>query len=481
MEPTINPSADRPHPLPVMLLLIAAAGVLLRFWTSFCFFPLPEWNAVRLAPTFMLRFGPTPYPGLEGDAITTWIYGPVPLLLNLPATLAGDVLGATLVAGALNLLWTVVPVAITVASLAPHFALSRRDRGWVLLLCLAVWPNASLQFLQADNAAVGFGLLANVLLARTRGATRRDLALAALCTALAVWSKQPMVGLVLAQAIWLGLVAGPKTAARYALIFTGFSLGLGGLFVAWFDFGPLWLNLVQIPGRIPLSPDLAERAVLLWKDLVVSVGLPIAGVIAFRRTVWASESPWLLAALSWLCLLPTGLVAAFKIGGASNSLLGYLFLVAPAMAGLVWWLQRIAARTAQAWAAAAVVAVLSQQMAAAFQLPLRPVTTHLEEATQLATKLPHQVYFPWHPLVTWYADHRFYHTEDGLYTRGVARLGPARETARQGLPERWSMTAVQGWRENGVFREFEPAGLQRGAFGKWTLHYWPGPGNGSPR
>jgi hypothetical protein len=474
----VNLAPGRRDIVPVFLLLGAAAAVCFRLWTSFCFFPLPEWNAIRLAPTFMLRFGPTPYPGLEGGAVTTWIYGPVPLLLNLPATLARDMIAATLAAGIINILCSLLPIALVAATIAPRSAASRSDRMWVLLLGCALWPNTSWQFIQADNVALGFGLIANCLLSRAQGAVLRDLLLAALCAALAVWSKQTYVGLVLAQSIWLWAVAGPRTVLRYALIFTVFSLLLGGMFVAWFGFGELWLNLVQIPGRLPMCPDLMERAVLLWKDLAGGVLLPLAVVLVFRRVIWAKASWWLLPALSWLCLLPTGLMAAFKIGGASNSLNGYLFLVAPAMLALVFWLQRVAARTARAWSAAALAAVLSQQMSAAPLLPLQPITTHLAEATHLAQKLPQQIYFPWHPLATWYAERRFYHTEDGLYTRGAARLGPAPEMALQGLPARWSMTAVQGWRENGVFRELEPASLQRGAFGKWTLHFWPAPENG---
>src|SRR4051812_46329068 len=89
--------------------LIALLLVGFRLWTSFCFFPLPEWNSIRLAPSFMLHPGATPYPGLGGGPLTTWIYGPVPLLLNLPATLAHDTVTALLVAGTINLLIAVIP------------------------------------------------------------------------------------------------------------------------------------------------------------------------------------------------------------------------------------------------------------------------------------------------------------------------------------------------------------------------------------
>ena len=69
------PPAPRRDLLPVILLAVAVTVVVFRLWTSFCFFPLPDWNTLRLTPTFMIRFGAAAYPGLHDGAVTTWIYG----------------------------------------------------------------------------------------------------------------------------------------------------------------------------------------------------------------------------------------------------------------------------------------------------------------------------------------------------------------------------------------------------------------------
>jgi hypothetical protein len=204
--------------------------------------------------------------------------------------------------------------------------------------------------------------------------------------------------------------------------------------------------------------------------------LPAVGLILFRRHVWTKDSPWLLPALTWSFLLPMGLMATFKEGGSSNSLCGSLFLVIPAAHTLVALLQRHRPRSARPWTAAVIAAVLLQQLGSSHQLPLRPLTSHLEDAAHLASKFPQQIYFPWHPLITWYSEGRFYHTEDGLFVWSRCGLPLSVPQARAHLPPQWSMTAVQGWRENGVFRRYQPSSAQLGAYGKWSLFYWKPPG-----
>jgi hypothetical protein len=168
-----NPNGTRATSVHAVLLGAVTLAIVFRLWTSFCFFPLAEWNSVRLAPAFMLRFGPTPYPGLDNGPLTTWIYGPVPLLVNLPATLASDTISALSIAETINLLIAIIPVAATVFLLDFSAAkISRPDRLWALFLCLALWPNTSLQYIQADNTALAFGLLGNLFLTRVQNGHR---------------------------------------------------------------------------------------------------------------------------------------------------------------------------------------------------------------------------------------------------------------------------------------------------------------------
>ena len=476
----MNPAEPRANPLNPLLLAGVAGVIAFRLWTSVCFFPLAEWNHVRLAPTFMLWFGPTPYPGLNGGPLTTWIYGPVPLLLNLPAVLAHDTIPALLIAGIINLLAAILPATIAVFALAGP-APARTDRFWALGLCLALWPNPSLQYIQADNWAIAFGLLSNVLLLHSRGGPGILPGLAGLCAALAVWSKQTALGLVLAQLLWLGWTVGFRETVRYGSMCAAFGLALGAGFIAWFGFDALWLNLVHIPGHLPFVTDPLARTFDFWMHLSGYVVLPAAVLIVARRVIWTRDSRWLLPMLSWLCLLPGGLVATYKLGGATNSLNGFLYLLPVGAVSVVAALRRFTPRAAGPWLAAGTIAVLTQQLATAPLLPLRPMTGQLVEAGQLAHQFPGRIYFPWHPLVTFFSEHRFYHAEDGLNTRHLAGLPLDPAIARRDLPPAWSMTALPGWREEGNYKQLQPPTAQLGFRGKWSVYLWPTapPGSGS--
>ena len=456
--------------------LLALAALAVRLWCEWCAFPFSVWNAIRLAPTFMLRFGTTPYPGLEGGPVTTWIYGPVTLLLNLPATLAGSTSLALLIAGTINLTLAAAPAALLCALLpAPRPGTTGADRAWAVLLCLALWPNSSLRFIQADNTAVAFGLVSNLLLLRARPDPARPPLLAAVLLAIAVWSKQTSLGLVAAQVIWLGLSAGRAAALRHTLACAAAGLALGGAFVAWFGWDGLWLNLVRLPGRLPFATDPLGRAAELWPHLAGYVLIPAVAGVVFRRTLLTRNSPWLLPFLSWMLLLPTGLLSVLKVGGTANSLNGILYLLPVAALALVPAL-RGRWRLVAPVLAAGVLAGIALQLSLAASRPLRPVTAHLARADFLAREFPGQIYFPWNPLATFFSDRRFYHAEDGLYVRYAAQLAPSRALARQDFPPRWVVTAYPGesggW---GIIEQLQPRNAQRQRFGEWILDSWPEP------
>lgn len=468
---------------------LAAGAAGFRLWCEWCAFPGSTWNAIRLAPSFMLRFGPTPYPGLEGGPVTTWIYGPVPLLLNLPATLAAGTAPALLVAGALNLLLAVVPAALFAWWLPGPRPTTAGHRMWTLLLILALWPNSGLRFIQADNAAVAFGLTANLLLLRRHlrtepgtGASGPDPAGfldlptlgAAGLTALAVWSKQVWIALVGAQLLWLAVAAGPRAAWRYGVACAVAGGALGAVFLAWFGWDGLWLNLVRLPGRLPASPEPLARLAELAPHLTGFVVLPAVAVLVCHRRVFSRQSPWLLPILSWLALLPFGLAAVLKVGGNANSLSGVLCLLpALALVAATSWENRPGGVLRLA---GVVIALNAAQLAFEPARPLRPVTAQLGRADYLAREFPGQIYFPWNPLVTFFSDRRFYHAEDGLYVRAAAGLGGTPALIRRDLPPRWVVTAHPsssgGW---GIVERLQPANASRQAFGEWTLDSWPEP------
>jgi len=471
----MNAAPTVPPRLSVVLLFVTAAVVGLRLWSALCFIPLSGWNAVRLAPSFMLRFGTSPYPGLEGGPTTTWIYGPVPLFLDLPATLAHHTAAALLIAGTINLLIAVIPAALLLFAVAPPGAdATAGDRSWGLLLCLALWPNSSLQYLQPDNPALAFGLLSNLLLLRPRPDPSRPPFLAALSVSLAVWSKQTTLGLILAQLLWLGATAGRPAVIRHVIACLGFGLALGSAFVGWFGWDGLWLNLVRLPGRLPYWDSMLDRTLGLLPHLAGYVVLPAVAVLWCWRRMRRNPA-WLLPVLSWLCLLPTSLLSIYKIGGTANSLSGFLYLLPVTALSVMILLRTRWPRPTQALMAFAVTATVVVQLALSPARPLRPVTAPLARAEYLAHEFPGQIYFPWNPIVTFFSDHRFYHAEDGLYVRYTAQLAPTRASALRDLPPHWCITAFQGPSSWGIVKNLQPSSAQVAQFGEWTLYSWPLP------
>lgn len=460
---------------PRTLFLLIASAVGARYFSAWCAFPLADWNALRLAPSFMLRFGPTPYPGMDDGPVTTWIYGPVPLWLNLPATFASTPAGALLTAATLNLGLVLIPLLLVLRSL-PR---GERDAwpgplAWAGLLGLALWPNSSLHYLQADNVAVAFGLVANAWLMRHGATSNLALAGAAVCAALAVWSKQTSLGVVAAHLIWLGWARGWQPALRYAAACLAAGLTLAGLFVVRFGFEPLWLNLVTLPGRLPFWPEPFDRAAGLAPHLLGYVLLPAIAVVGWRRAIFRPDSLWMLPVLTWLLVLPMGLLSAFKVGGTANSLTGALYLLPSASLLAVQWLERY--RLRRLAPALAIGAVLALQLTQIPVVTLRPLTTHLDRAAFLAREFPGQIYFPWNPLITFYSEQRVYHAEDGLYVRQLAGAAVSNEAVRMHLPPGWSVTVFRGsdtgW---GLVQDLHPPDTQRAAFAEWTIYSWPPP------
>ena len=472
-----RPPASALSPLVLTGLVVAGLTLALRLWSIWCSFPALAWNDIRLVPTMMLGAGVNPYPGLEGGPVTTWIYGPVPLLLNLPAWLAPGAASALLVAGTVNLLLALV-AARAGQHLSPTAPASRPAALWGFLLAVALWPDSSLQYIQAENAAILFLLLSNGLLwqAWTSPRPRRLELAAAACAVLAAASKQTYAAAILSQLLWLGLVGGARPAARYLAAWAGCGLIAGLAAIASFGWTGLWLNLVTLPGRLPYWPDPADRAAGLAWHLVGYVALPALLLVARRSSVWTRESPWLLPALCWVGLLPWALLGTFKIGGTANSLHTFLVFI-PLLAQVV--ANRLAAspaRLAVPILAALCLRAQATVLARLNERPLTPATGHLRQASALCQQLPGMVYFPWSPLTTWEEERRFHHAEDGLYVRYVAGLPPSPATVRRHLPRDWQVSAFRGQDEGwGIILALHPPEATRAEFGYWTLYSWPAP------
>lgn len=454
-------------------LFLAGTAVVLWLWHCWCVFPWLLWNELRLEPSFLLAHGGDVYPAPGHGPITTWIYGPVTPALLLPATFAVSTASALMVAATIN--GFIVAGAILLVCLywpvpaGVNLGLSARSSA--ALLCLVIWPSSSFQYIQADNAAVAFGLLANLLLMCSRSESDWRRWVAAIGVVAAIGCKQTAVGALLAQVIWLGWREGWMTATRHVVraAVCGVILALGCL--AYFEPAGLWLNLIQIPSQLPWTAEGFVRIQDMSSLLAIHVGAPLALLIYARRTVWSASSPWLLPALTWLAALPPGLAALFKIGGTLNSLESFVLFLPPGLL-LLLTLSR-----GQKWAQSIMLVVALCLAVLRLQLEptptWRPRTSQLYQGEQIARQFPGQIWFPWNPLITYFAEGRFDQVEDGLFVRFVAGQPLTFTEARAHLPPDWNgMAMLNGTSDWGLATHLCPPNAVASSVGFWSLKRW---------
>jgi hypothetical protein len=407
-----------------LALLAATLGALGYLWSVWCEFPFQGWNDVRLAPAFALRHGINPYPLLNGGPLFTWIYGPVGLFVNLPATLASTPLAALQIACLTNMLTVLAPAVIIFFGSTELRSHGLMTPAFASAAAAMLVPRASLVFQVADNAAVAFGLLSCWCLARVVRLSGARLALAAALCVLAICSKQIAVFLLPAQVIFLWLASERAVAIRYVTWVGAFGLAALTMSGAYFGFENLWLNVVAIPRRLPwgeLGPQLRNPP---WALMARIVAPALGLVVLWRKGLWPGRDResgrfFQIAVLASAAMLPAGVTAFFKIGGSSNSLHSWSY-VFPAL--LFAWLarERAATRSGAIRILLAVTFVLLVRKTELLSLPRRPFTQHLEAAAQLTAASPHRLWFPQHPVLTFYADRKLWHSEDGIITRHLA-------------------------------------------------------------
>jgi len=468
---TSQPSFLTARVVAVLAVVLTAAWV----WACFCLYPSHDWNAMRLAPSFMLRAGLSPYPGPTAGPVTTWIYGPVPILLQLPATLARGIVGALLTAGLINLAIALVPLWFAVKTyLSP--AAARSAWLWAGLLATAAWPATQLIFIQADNGAVAFGLLAGVALLSAGPRDTRRLWLGALALALTLWSKQTEIGPLLAALAYLLIRHGPRAAFDQAVRCVAVGALLGVLLLPLCGAEGLLYNMFVLPRGFPWTDLVAKAVHPIYRNyFLAQCVLPTVIVIVAARRIFRRDSPFLLPGLMFIFSLPFNLAGFATIGGNINSLHGGLYLLPAVAAALV---ARPGPRSRGLPLVAVLVwsGLLLLQCAAQRPLSFAPDVTALRQAESLARQLPCEIYFPWNPLLTYYADGRIDHAEDGLLTRRVAGRPVPAAVLRQYLPPRFCVVAFHRLVNDGIVKSLIPADAQCAVFGEWILYSWPPPG-----
>lgn len=463
-------------------LALAAAAIAVWLWVCWCLFPVSVWNDVRLAPSLALARGVSFYPGERTGAVTTWIYGPLPVLAWWPAAWADSAAHALEIAGVINILSTVAAI-LAVCAWWPAPAgikLDWRERALAAALAIAIWPFATFQYLQADNVAIAVGLMANLALVRMpTWAGRWGAALLAVA---GLACKQTSIGVAAAQIVWLGVTEGPREAGRHVGRCVVGGLGLVAWMAASFDWSGMMMNLFTVPAHLPWAPDAWVRVLDRAPELTVHLVLPALILILARRRIWARDSVLLLPSLAWLLALPTSVAAFFKFGGTLNSLQSLLYWLPPALVvGVAALRVRRHAAGVLAGAALAAAAICGLRCSREPRFPVGPLTEHYRQAAQLARAFPGQIWFPWEPLVTIYSENRFYHVEDGLYMRFLAGHALTVAHAREDLPAHLCVIALRrGGVDWGVALRLAPPDAKVDTFGLWSLHSWPPPSGDAP-
>lgn len=457
-----------------LVTLLTAAGALLYLWFGWCVFPLSDWNEIRLAPAFALRHGYPLYPSAEGGPLSTWIYGPVGVIVNLPATWAASPIAAIQVSGAINLLLLGGPLAWFVLR-SPALEAAGI---WAQLAALAVGvlltaPTA-LVFYAGDHAAIACGLLSCWCLTRSPSPpSTANVAQAAGWCVLAIAAKQTSVFLPVAHVIFL---AGDPRARGAAVRYVAFLAALGGvaglLLIGSFGARELWLNLVEIPARLPWG-DMPAKLAHRYPSLLAYVVAPLAFLAFHWRHLRIQPTDTVesrfcrCTSLAFLALLPIGLMSFFKIGGDMNVLHSWPYFL-PGL--LLFALPRFFrdARTLR-WLPVPLLAALALRGPEFAQTPPSPLTAHLEHAGRIAGEGRGTTWFPNNPLVGFYTNGTLHHVEDGIATRHLAGLALRQESFRAHLPAPLNTVVYPAANEN-------PFALQlldlkrRTPAGHWALY-----------
>ncbi len=408
-------------------LIATAIAALLCLWTAWCEFPIYSWNEARLVPAFALRDGLNPYPLIGGGPLLTWIYGPVGILINLPATFASSAVGALHLATLINFVVLFFPLAFIFADSVDFKGRSPTVRWFAFTVAVLLTPRPNLVLQVADHAAIAFGLLSCWWLVRPSKRDNTRLGVAALLCTLAIWSKQVTVFLVGAQVAYLFLTANRGAIPRYLLWLVVLNLTALGLAILAFGWANLWLNLVAIPGRLPWADDIAARLAMRPWALIAQIALPGLGLIVLRvLNKWPardSESGrfFLITVLAFAVMLPVGFAAFLKIGGDTNVFHSWDYLLPGLL--LAWLTAEKAGIGARYRALAVATCAVALRWTDVTRFPAKPLTAHLEAAERLMETHPHRLWFPRNPLITYYADGKLWHSEDGVQTRYLANYG----------------------------------------------------------
>lgn len=464
MHPPDEIPASRPRltaaRLTVVIIFVLAVATLLGIYLNG--YLATDWNAVRLTPTFMWLHGAAPFPGPGEAPFTTWIYGPITLIIFAPAALAPDTFSALLLAFAVNFGLALLPLVFVLRTLGRND--DRVIQVNALLLTLALWPACNFVYEQADNTAIAFGLVSVGLLSRRHLPGRRGLWLLAFAGGLALWSKATELGPVLGQLALIGLRGGTRAALRQVLRLAVAGGACGIIFIFASGAEGLVYNVFVIPSRIPWS-NLGTKIGLysyLPHELAYVI-LPFGLFLTRWKRFLSEPGPAQTAWCFFLLSLPFNIAGFATIGGTINSLHGCVYILP--------WLALVLAQH-RFWLSPLLITIALTLQYIPFShksFSLADTRDSLAQGKKLAEACPGQIYFPWNPLITFYSEKKFYHSDDGILTRALTGEMIDHNALYAGLPAHFNWIAYPGGVRNTHLETLLPPTRAYYHFHGWTL------------
>ena len=266
--------------------------------------------------------------------------------------------------------------------------------------------------------------------------------LVAAATAGAIGCKQTILGVLLAQLVWLYLERGNRHAIAHLIRVGILGAALAGLAIAQFGFERLWFGAVTVPRSLPMVPEILARFMEHPLTLAVQWVAPLLVIVYLGKRALVMGHPLKLPLLCWLGCLPLDIAGILSVGGSINSLHGFQLLVAPLM---VFMFARANLRTIRlAAAAATIIAGLTlARIQAENHVSLLPMRAHMEDAMSIERQYPDEVWLPSNPLVSYYSEGRFYHTLDGLVVRSGTGFPITESQLHAHLPPRFHVIAFR--------------------------------------
>jgi hypothetical protein len=398
----------------------------------------PFWvfNSMRLLPSFLLVKGMPVFPAAHAGILQSTIYGPVTSLIFLPCTLSHSPVGAVLIGATLTVLLSMTGVLFLHIQQSPQrlrvALLTSLATGF--LICQLEPLRYSCLLIHSDGPGMLFGMLA-IGMTKAEGRGRLAMSVAACLSGLAVWTKQPLIGIPVGIGIFYLLSAGRSAFIRFSLYACGASVVLTVLSSAAFGWRNLLVNLLLIPGHQPWKNPSKTLELLNSLRLLVKLDfamlLPLLAYVLFRFAQRPSLHEiegqirgklWPCALLVGLCLVPFSLMGESKTGGDINSLsFCTLFL----LMALMLLLQQLAtSNQLEASRFARALIISAAVLGATFSAPLvvgipSKIKTLPKSEQNLAyiymKKHPGLGYFPWSPVAQLLADGQVYNGVYGLW------------------------------------------------------------------